>query len=156
MKGFKSTILVVNDVIKSGNLYKTIFHMTVDEDHGIYNIGFTEGLSLYQRELFENISKLKTTVNNANSVVVYFEYDDLETIHREIEKYGLEFIHHIEEQPWGQLVFRVYDYDKNILEIAEDMTFCLKRLYNKNMSIKEIANKTGYTEELVLCRISGK
>lgn len=99
--GYKSVIIVVQDVIKARNLYQDIFDMEVVEDHGIYNVGFAGGLSLYQRELFENISKVKVAESKSNSVAVYFECSNIESIQEKIQNIGLEFVHHIQEQPWG-------------------------------------------------------
>jgi len=50
--GFKSVILVVNDVYKSRTLYEGLLHCEVDGDFGEYNVGFKGGLSLYKKTLF--------------------------------------------------------------------------------------------------------
>lgn len=152
--GYKSVILVVQDVIKSSTLYQSVFCMKVIEDHGIYNVGFDGGLSLYQRELFENISKVKLIESKSNSIAVYFEYNNIDYIQEKAKATGLDFIHFIEEQPWGQLVFRVYDYDNHLIEVAENMDNCLQRLSKNNMSIQDIAIKTGYSEDYVKGKIS--
>lgn len=49
---FVSSIIVVEDVLRSRYLYEQILHLKVTADFGIYNVAFEGGLSLYQRALF--------------------------------------------------------------------------------------------------------
>ena len=83
--GFKSTILVVQDVLKSRELYENILGCKVVDDFGIYNVGFEGGLALYKESLFsELIGVEKNIIRKANNLSVYFE-----------------FVHKRKEQPWG-------------------------------------------------------
>lgn len=45
------------------------------------------------------------------------------------------------------MVFRFFDYDRHIVEVAEDMDTVLVNMYKSGMSESMIANKTGYTED---------
>lgn len=146
---FLSSIIVVEDVIRSRNLYEKIMGMKVTEDHGIYNVGFEGGLSLYQKELFQNLTGGLSVVNRANSVVLYFEVQDLEGIERTILDSGFDFIHRIQEQPWKQKNFRFYDYDGHINEVAEIMSTVCRRLLDEGKSVQEIADFTNYTIDKV-------
>lgn len=53
--GFKSTILVVQDVTRSRTLYEDILGCTVEADFGIYNVGFQGGLALYREAFFSEL-----------------------------------------------------------------------------------------------------
>ncbi len=147
--GFLSSILVVEDVLRSRQLYEKIMGMKVKEDHGIYNVGFEGGLSLYQKALFQNLTGGLSVIDRANSVVLYFEVQDLEGIERTILDSGFEFIHRIQEQPWKQKNFRFYDFDGHINEVAETMSVVCRRLLVEGKSVQEIADFTNYTIEKV-------
>lgn len=151
--GFKSTILVVADVLKSRKLYEDILECNVVEDFGIYNVGFNGGLGLYKKSFFSELTGKKNIIQGANNLSVYFEFDDINEIEGKIKKSNFEFIHTKKEQPWGQNIFRFYDYDYHIIEIAESMKLVLKRLYDSGLTIQEIATKTGYTETSIIKEI---
>lgn len=80
-----------------------------------------------------------------------FEYENLEEIQNKLESAnGIVFIHKIKEAPWGQQVFRVYEFDGHILEIGEEMHACLRRMKNNGMTMEEIAAKTSYSLSTVI------
>ncbi|WNS41105.1 VOC family protein [Paenibacillus sp. MMS20-IR301] len=154
--GFKSTILVVEDVVRSRMLYEDILGCKVEADFGIYNLGFSGGFALYAKSLFAELINSNDIVFKAQNLAVYFEFDDIHSLRDKIIANGFELLHDIQEQPWGQLVFRFYDYDKHIVEIAEDMDTVLVNMYKSGMSESMIANKTGYTEEDVTKTLRSK
>lgn len=61
----------------------------------------------------------------------------------------MEFIHPIQEQPWGQKVLRFYDPDRYIIEVAEPLWVVVIRLHKEGKSIAEIAEKTMLPREAV-------
>ncbi len=146
---FYSTIVVVDDVIKSRTLYEDILQCKVNGDFGIYNVGFEGGLSLYKKTLFQDLTGNLEILNRSNNFVLYFEVENLEELEKEIEGKGFTFIHQIREQPWGQRTFRFYDYDDHIVEIGEIMAAVLQRMYREGKTIEQIAEKTGYPVEQV-------
>ena len=148
--GFVSSIIVVEDVAHSRNLYENILHMKVTGDFGIYNVGFEGGLSLYRKAFFQELIGGQVNLDRHNNVVLYFEVGDLEELEQEIVRNGFEFIHRIREQPWKQRTFRFYDYDNHILEIAERMDIVIHRLQQDGNSVEEIAKLTGYPVDQVL------
>lgn len=145
---YKATILVVDDVLESRRFYETVFSMVVEEDHGIYNVGFSGGLALYRRELFRQISGLTAAAGKSETSVAYFEFADVPLIESRCAGFpGAEIVHPTTEQPWGQLAFRARDPDGHLLEIGEDMSVCVRRLLAGGMTVEEAARKTGYTPE---------
>ncbi len=146
--GYKSAILVVDDVLASRRFYETVFGLAVESDHGIYNVGFLGGLALYRRELFRELSDLPCERVKGESAVLYFEYEDVSAVEARLLAFpGTELIHATREQPWGQLAFRARDPDGHFLEIGEDMAHCVRRMLAGGMSLASIAEKTGYTLE---------
>jgi predicted enzyme related to lactoylglutathione lyase len=147
---FVSSIIVVEDVLRSRKLYENVFHLKISGDFGIYNVGFEGGLSLYRKAFFQELMGGQVDLGKHNNVVLYFEVDDLEELEKVISNQGFEFIHKIREQPWKQRTFRFYDYDNHILEIAEKMDIVIHRLHQNGNSTEEIAKLTGYSPAQVL------
>ncbi len=151
--GFVSSIIVVDDVMRSRDLYERILNLKVIADFGINNVGFEGGLALYNKSLFQELVGDINIVDRSNNFVLYFEVDDLEGLEDEVESHGFEFLHKIREQPWKQRTFRFYDVDNHILEIAEKMSAVSYRLYQENKPIEEISQLTGEPADLVALEI---
>ena len=76
--------------------------------------------------------------------------EDLDKVYAEIKNISdLQWVHEIKEYPWGQRDIRVYDPDKHIVEIAEDMNTVIKRFFNQGMSAEEVAKRTMFPLEIV-------
>lgn len=144
---FKSTIVVVEDVLKSRKLYEGVFGLVVDGDFGEYNVGFKGGLALYKKAFFKELSGGLPIGTKSNSFVLYFEYDDIDIYEKRLRDLGLEFVHGAREQPWGQRIFRAYDWDGNMLEVAENMDNVFSRMFKADLGVEEIARITGYPLE---------
>lgn len=147
--GFVSSIIVVEDIPRSRRLYADILGLKVTADFGIYNVGFEGGLSMYRKVFFEELSGKPVDLAKHHNLVLYFEYERLEELEKEIAENGFEFIHPIREQPWKQRTFRFYDYDQHVLEVAERMDVVIARLRGEGHSIEDIAGMTGYSVDQV-------
>ena len=150
---FISSIIIVEEIARSRELYEKILHLKVNGDFGIYNVGFEGGLSMYGKAFFQELIGDQVNLDKHNNIVLYFEIDNLEEMEKEIIKNDFEFIHKIREQPWKQRNFRFYDYDNHVLEIAEKMDVVIYRLLQNGNSIEEISNLTGYQVDQVLLEI---
>jgi catechol 2,3-dioxygenase-like lactoylglutathione lyase family enzyme len=152
---FICTIIVVEDIARSRKLYETILHQKVTADFGEFNVAFEGGLALYKRGLYQSlIGDQLEILNKTNNFELYFEEDNLLEFEREISSNGFEFIHGIREEPWKQQVFRFYDYDHNVVVIAETMEQVSTRLFKENHSVEEISRMTGFPVEEVLRQIA--
>lgn len=81
---------------------------------------------------------------------VYFETEDLDGIYEELKRTdGLQWVHEIKEYPWGQRDIRLYDPDRHIVEIAEDMNTVIRRFSSQGMPPEEIAARTMLPLEIV-------
>lgn len=58
-------------------------------------------------------------------------------------------MHEIKVQPWQQKVLRIFDPDKNIIEIGESLTNVCIRLKNEGKNIKEIMQLTSLSENYI-------
>ena len=85
----------------------------------------------------------------SNSFELYFETESLDEIFNDLKNQKTEFLHEIEEQPWGQRVLRFYDPDKHIIEIGETMEAVIIRFYKQGHSFEEIVEKSSMPKEFV-------
>ena len=131
-----------------------ILNQQVAADFGIYNVGFEGGFAMYKKALFQELVDGLDIVGKSNSFVLYFEVENLAELEEEIVRNGFEFIHKTREQPWKQRVFRFYDYDNHIVEIAEKMDAVSHRLYQEGKTIEEISELTGMPVNQVLQQIN--
>lgn len=146
---FISSIIVVEDVIRSRRLYEGLLGQKVTAEFGDNNISFEGGLSFYKKSLYQQLIGERVIVSGTNNFELYFEADGLPQIEQAVREGGFEFIHSLREEPWKQLVFRFYDCDRNVVVIAERMESVSYRLFNENMPLDEIARVTGYSAEQV-------
>ncbi len=74
----------------------------------------------------------------------------MDAVYAELKRIpGLQWVHEIREYPWGQRDIRVYDPDKHIVEIAEDMGVVIKRFIRQGMSVEEVSERTMFPLEVV-------
>ncbi len=146
---YLGTVLVVEDVIRSRGLYEKIMGLKVKDDFGIYNVGFEGGLALYQKKLFQDLTGNLPYASRSNNFVVFFEVRDLDDLEVVIAQNGYEFIHRIQVQPWQQRIFRFYDYDGHINEVAEPMDGVILRLSGEGNTPERIAELISYSVDRV-------
>ena len=75
--------------------------------------------------------------------------DDVEGVMQRFGEAGVEFVHPLREQPWGQRVVRIYDPDRHIIEVGEPMSVVVSRLLGQGMSVEQAAERTGMPVEAV-------
>ena len=141
---FHSAVLLVEDVEKSKRFYSVVLGQRIVFDFG-RNVVFKGGLAIWDRDYALNLifkEKRMTFQIGTNSADFYFETRDLEKLFERLSKEEIEVIHSIREEPWGQRVFRVFDFDGNILEFAESMESVVLRLDVQGLGLDEIARKS--------------
>lgn len=107
------------------------------------NVGFKNGLALWQRDYGLNvIFGKKTAPRKGNDVEIYFETENIGGAWDQVRMQEIEIVHELGEQPWGQRVFRVYDPDRFIVEFAEPLGAVVQRMHDGGMTDDEIAEKT--------------
>ena len=114
---FQGAVLFVRDKARSRSFYEGLLEQRVIADYGPV-VGF-EGFSIWQVDhadtiLFKDQSANEGILGRRN-LELCFEDEDIRRIWGKISSAGIELVHPLEEQPWGQLVFRVYDPDHHII-----------------------------------------
>lgn len=145
---FLCALIVVEDIKRSRHLYENVLGQTVKTDFG-ENICFEGDFALHQSKHFQSLINNRQVMKGANNFELCFEYNDLQDIADKIKDLGLELVHDIMEQPWKQQVFRFYDYDKNIIEVGEEMEHVAFRLSQQDYSLNEICKITYLPKEAV-------
>ncbi|NWL86691.1 MULTISPECIES: VOC family protein [unclassified Paenibacillus] len=145
---YQGCLLAVRDISASKHFYEKVLHQNIVMDIGAH-VTF-EGFSLQQgyAEFFGiAVDRVKEQSHNFQ---VYFEVEDLDKVYAEMKSIpDLQWVHEIKEYPWGQRGIRVYDPDKHIVEIAEDMITVIKRFFSQDMSAEEVAKHTMFPLEVV-------
>ena len=145
---YQGCLLAVKDISAAKNFYETVLHQTAVMDIGEH-VAF-EGFSL-QQGYAEIVGIASDSLKEqSHNFQLYFEVEDLDQVCTELKCIpNLQWVHEIREYPWGQRNIRVYDPDKHIVEIAEDMTMVFKRFFAQGMSSEEVAKRTMYPLEAV-------
>ena len=76
-----------------------------------------------------------------NSSEIYFEEDNFDKFADKLKKCEVEYVHPIMEHSWGQQVVRIYDPDKHIIEIGENIKVVCKRFLDSGMTPEQIAER---------------
>ncbi|WP_040196543.1 VOC family protein [Candidatus Soleaferrea massiliensis] len=145
---YQGCLLAVRDISVSKRFYEEVLHQAAVMDMGVHVT--YEGFSL-QQGYAELIGAAADYVKEpSHSFQVYFEVEDLDKVYAEMKNIpDLQWVHEMKEYPWGQRDIRVYDPDKHIVEIAEDMHTVIKRFFRQGMTDKEVAERTMLPLEVV-------
>ena len=77
----------------------------------------------------------------SNNSEVYFEEDDFDKFSEKLKTCDVEYVHPIKEHSWGQRVVRLYDLDKHIIEVGENMKVVCKRFLDSGMTPEQVAER---------------
>lgn len=147
-----SSVLFVKDIAESRKFYEDVLDQTALMDHGP-NVGFNGGFAIWQQDhagqMVFGSGKMSESVSKKNAAELYFETGELDEAVKKLTDSRVEFIHPLQEQPWGQRVTRFYDPDGHILELGEPMDCVIKRFLVLGLSPAEIAQRTSMPVEIV-------
>ena len=118
----KNPMLVVKDIDKSVELYKKVFSMHVIMDFGA-NKTLTGGLALQTEDTYRDF------IGREISFIDKLKSCDVEYVHPAIE------------HSWGQRVVRIYDPDRHIIEVGEDMKVVCRRFLDSGMTPEKVAKR---------------
>jgi len=147
---FKGPMLIVKDIDKSKEFYTKILGVRVISDLG-ENATLTGGLSLQTEESWSKFTGHSESFFDygGNVSEYYFEEENFENFINRIENENIEFVGEVTTMSWGQKVIRFYDPDKHIIEVGEDLSVMMKRLYEDGLSIDELVEKTFLKKSMI-------
>lgn len=136
----KNPMLVVTDIDKSAEFYKKVLGLRVIMDFGA-NKTLTGGLALQTLESWQEFIGTDDVSFGGNSSEVYFEEDDFDKFADRLKEYEVEYVHPVKEHAWGQRVVRIYDPDRHIIEVGENLKTVCKRFLNSGMTPEQAAER---------------
>ena len=77
----------------------------------------------------------------SNSFEIYFEEDNFDAFAEKLRGCNVEYVHPVREHSWGQRVVRIYDPDKHIIEIGENIKAVCKRFLDSGMTPEQAAER---------------
>ena len=137
---FKNPMLVVTDMDKSVEFYEKVFGLRVIMDFGA-NKTLTDGLTLQTEETYKEFIGVNDIAFGSNSFELYFEEDDIDKFISTLKAYDIVYVHPVKEHSWGQRVVRIYDPDRHIIEIGEDIKVVCKRFLDSGMTPEQVAER---------------
>lgn len=133
-------MLVVKDIDKSVDFYKKVFGLRVVMDFGA-NKTLTGGLVLQTIETFKEFIGTDAIYFGGNNFEIYFEEDDFDKFISRLKECNVEYVHPVKEHSWGQRVVRIYDPDRHIIEIGENMKVVCRRFLAIGMTPEQVATR---------------
>lgn len=145
---YQGCLLSVKDMTVAKDFYVKVLHQNITMDVGVH-VTF-DGFAL-QQGYAELIGVSPDSVfEQSHNFQIYFEVEDLDIVYTELKSVsGLQWVHEIKEFPWGQRDIRIYDPDKHIVEIAEDIGIVIKRFLKMGMSAEAVSERTMMPLELI-------
>lgn len=140
---YKGPMLVVKDMEASKEFYRNVLNVRVISDLGV-NVTLTGGLSLQTEESWCGFTGCSPDFfrYQGNDAEFYFEEEDFDSFLERLSQMDVETLEGPMVMPWGQKVIRFYDPDKHIIEVGEEMSAMVGRLYRDGMTVEEISEKT--------------
>ena len=136
----KNPMLVVTDMDKSVEFYERVFGFRVIMDFGA-NKTLTGGLALQTADSWKEFIGTDDVSFGSNSFEIYFEEDNFDAFAEKLRGCNVEYVHPVREHSWGQRVVRIYDPDKHIIEIGENIKAVCKRFLDSGMTPEQAAER---------------
>lgn len=137
---YKNTLIVVEDIDKSVEFYKTVLGLRVVTDFGA-NKTLTGGLVLQTAETYKQFIGTNDITFGGKNFELYFEEDDFDTFAERLKEQKIDCVHPVIEHSWGQRVVRFYDLDKHIIEVGENMKTVVRRFIESGLSPEQTAKR---------------
>lgn len=123
---------------KSVAFYKKVFGLRVVMDFGA-NKTLTGGLAMQTIETFKEFIGTDEIYFGGNNFEINFEEDDFDKFIYNLKECNVEYVHPVKEHSWGQRVVRIYDPDRHIIEIGENMKVVCRRFLASGMTPEQVA-----------------
>ena len=140
-----TTLIAVTDMAKSKYFYEKALRCQIVMNLDEQNVVFAEGFSLQSMQTWPKmIRRAAAEISfGSNNMGLVFETEDIDGLMAHLAQFAeVEYLHDVVEMPWAQRVIRLYDPDKNIIEIGEQMAAVCKRFLQQGLSLEEVSAKT--------------
>ena len=147
----QNPLLVVADMERSRNFYKTVLDLKTVSDFGA-NVVLEGGLSLQTLDSWAGfLGKTPEEISfGGGSGEVYFETRGFDGFLRRLfETPSVELVHAPLEHRWGQRVVRLYDPDRHVIEVGEAISDVCRRFRDSGLDEEGIARRMDVPVEYV-------
>ncbi len=149
MLQFKCPLLAVTDMKKAVAFYEEVIGDRVVMNFG-ENVQFSGGFALQEMKKWKEMIHTDEVRSKSNDAELYFEEKDFDDFLEYLKDFPeIEYVHPVEEAPWGQRIVRFYDPDFHIIEVGEPMDAVIKRLFESGMTVEQVSEKSQYPIEYV-------
>lgn len=148
---YRCTLLAVRDMERSKRFYHDVLGLDVVEDLGA-NVTLTGGIALQTDTSWAEFLHLPAfrLIFGGNDAELYLETSDIEGFCRKLSDMDqILYVHPLQEHAWGQRVIRIYDPDRHIIEVGEQIGAVAQRFLDQGMTLSEVAARMDSPEEAV-------
>jgi len=145
---YGSTLLTVKDMDRSVRFYCNVLGLRVVHDFGS-NVTLTGGISLQTEDSWMFMIGQEHLGYGGNDAELYFEETDFDGFIERLDGMDIRYVHRTIEHRWGQRVVRIYDPDKHIIEIGEDLRSVCRRFLGRGMNSHQIAERMDVPVEFI-------
>ena len=149
---YHAAVVFVKNIEISKKFYTETLGQTIDLDFG-KNVIMESGISLWEISpdhiIPEKLGLDSIAETASNRFELYFETKEIDAVFQELKENGVELLHPLHEEPWGQRTVRFFDPDSHLVEIGETLETFIKRLHAENMTPEQVSEKTSIPLETV-------
>ena len=140
---FKDTMLVVKNMEKTKAFYTSVMGLAIRGEMGGVNVSFEGGLAAQTEASWAQFTNTAPEgfQYGGHDVELYFETKEYDAFVAKAKAAGAEVVSE-SVMPYGQKVIRIYDPDKHIVEVGEDMGVMVRRMRDEGLTVGQIAEKT--------------
>lgn len=106
-------------------------------------------MSLQTLETYKDFIGTDEISFGGNNFEIYFEEDDFDSFIDKLQNYDIEYVHPVKKHSWGQRVVRLYDPDKHIIQVGENITVVCRRFLDSGMTPDEVAGHIDVPVEFI-------
>lgn len=144
-----TTVIAVQDMEKSLQFYKDLFHQDVLVDLG-KNKTLTCGLALQQGLEYIAGFDSSTMKFRSNTMELYFETEDFDGFMKLLDSYPqVERLHEPKTFPWLQRGIHIFDPDGHLIEVQESMYSVACKQFKEGKTIEETAKLVQHPVDVV-------
>jgi len=138
---YESTAVFVGDIERSKLFYENVIGLRQMMDNGEH-VAYLSGFSIWKRDSAVGLLGVKKSDSKVYNFELCFSSEDIHEDYKRVRESGAEIFSELAEQPWSQFVFRVYDPDRNIIEIGEELEETFLRLLHDGNTLEEVSRMT--------------
>lgn len=149
------TLIAVADMERSKRFYREVLGLPVTGDFGANVILGDNELSMQTAETWVNFIGGCPVSFGGNTFELYFEEADIDGFVKRLASMpDVEYVHPLIEHTWGQRALRLFDPDRHIIEVAENLSTVIDRFLTSGMTAEETARRMDVPVEYIISRMS--